>query len=232
MRPADTITLSSPGGELKLLVIGTMVDYSWNHGSLIMNRRDFLEHFNDPMVDEFYVYLKTGSDPIAAKQTILTKLGTQYGLHALTRRELQERIDDMIERLYGIAYAQQIVVILVAILGVVMSLLISVLHRRREMGLLRAIGASRAQVIASVLAEAFLMGVIGTVIGLLVGIPLQWYVLNVVILEESGYLFPVYIPWAGGLIIAAAAMITATLAGLGPALYAVRQRIPEAIAYE
>ncbi len=76
------------------------------------------------------------------------------------------------------------------------------------------------------------MGVIGTIIGLLVGIPFQWYILNVVILEESGYLFPVYIPWLGGLLIAGAALVTATLAGLGPALYAVRQRIPEAIAYE
>jgi putative ABC transport system permease protein len=76
------------------------------------------------------------------------------------------------------------------------------------------------------------MGVIGTIFGLFVGIPMQWYVLNVVILEESGYLFPVYLPWVGGLIIAAAAMSVATLAGLGPAVYAVRQRIPEAIAYE
>lgn len=232
VRTGDTITLSSPAGELNLRVVGTMVDYSWNHGSLVMNRRDFLEHFNDPMADEIYVYLKVGSDPLATKQTILTKLGTQFSLHALTRHELQERIDDMIERLYGIAYAQQIVVMLVATLGVVMSLVISVLQRRREMGLLRAIGASRGQVVASVLAEAFLMGIIGTIIGLLVGIPFQWYILNVVILEESGYLFPVYIPWLGGLLIAVVAMVTATLAGLGPAVYGVRQRIPDAIAYE
>jgi len=228
----DTITLTSPDGELKLHVAGTMIDYSWNHGSLIMNRPDYLRHFQDPMVDVFDVYLKDGTDFLAAKEAILKKFGAQYGLHALTRMELQERIDDMIERLYGIAYSQQIVVMLVAALGVVTALLISVLQRRREMGLLRAIGASRTQVIYSVLAEAFLMGVIGTVIGLLVGIPLQWYVLNVVILEESGYLFPIYIPWMGGMIIASAAMVTATLAGLGPAIYAVRQRIPEAIAYE
>jgi putative ABC transport system permease protein len=77
------------------------------------------------------------------------------------------------------------------------------------------------------------MGVFGTIIGVLVGIPLQRYVLKVLILEESGYLFPLYVPWVGALIIAAAAaMTTATLAGLAPALYAVRQRIPEAIAYE
>jgi putative ABC transport system permease protein len=232
VRKGDSVTLPSPKGELKLLVMGIVVDYSWHHGSLLMNRQDYLRAFDDDKVDFFDVYLKTGGDPLGAKQAILSKFGAQYGLYVLTRHELQERIDGMVERLYGIAYGQLIVVMLVAALGVVMALLISVLHKRREMGLLRAIGASRPQVIRSVLAEACLMGIIGTVIGLLVGIPLQWYVLNVLILEESGYLFPVYIPWVGGLIIAAAAMITATLAGLGPAMYAVRQRIPEAIAYE
>jgi putative ABC transport system permease protein len=88
------------------------------------------------------------------------------------------------------------------------------------------------QVIHTVLAEACLMGVLGTVIGVLVGIPLQWYVLQVVILEECGYLFPMYVPWMAGLVIGLVAMTIATVAGLGPALYAVRQRIPEAIAYE
>ena len=100
------------------------------------------------------------------------------------------------------------------------------------MGLLRAVGATQSQVIHSVLAEACLMGALGTTLGILFGIPLQWFVLQVVIFEESGFLFPLNIPWDGVLLIAAVALATATLAGLGPALYAVRQRIPEAIAYE
>ena len=69
-------------------------------------------------------------------------------------------------------------------------------------------------------------------LGLLVGLPMQWYVLEVIILDESGFLFPMHIPWKQGLLISGLAMLTATLAGLGPALYAVRQRIPDAIAYE
>ena len=73
---------------------------------------------------------------------------------------------------------------------------------------------------------------IGTIIGVLFGIPLQWFVLNVLILEESGYLFAMQIPWLDGMIIALIAMSAATLAGLGPALHSVRMRIPEAIAYE
>jgi putative ABC transport system permease protein len=98
--------------------------------------------------------------------------------------------------------------------------------------LLRALGASRGQVIRSVLAEALLMGVLGTLIGLVVGVPLQWYALRVVMIEETGYSFPVYIPWAAALWIAAASVGMATLAGLGPALHVLRQRIPEAIALE
>jgi putative ABC transport system permease protein len=115
---------------------------------------------------------------------------------------------------------------------VVTALLISVLQRRREMGLLRAIGAARWHVVRCVLAEAALMGLIGSAIGFLVGIPLEWFALEVVILEESGYLFPFVVPWQEGLVIAGAALVVATLAGLGPALVAVRQRIPEAIAME
>jgi putative ABC transport system permease protein len=83
-----------------------------------------------------------------------------------------------------------------------------------------------------VLAEACLMGALGTALGVLFGIPLEWFVLKVVIFEESGFLFPVHIPWTGALLIALIAIATATLAGLGPAMYSVRQRIPEAIAYE
>jgi putative ABC transport system permease protein len=228
----STIALPGRFGEVKLKVVGTLTDYSWALGTIVMHRRDYVKNWGDTKVDVFDVYLRAGADPKAAKERIAARLGAQYDLHPLTRTELQGHIDQMIERFYGIAYAQQIVVMVVAALGVVTALLISVLQRRREMGLLRAIGASQMQVIHSVLAEACLMGLLGTGIGILVGIPLQWYVLRVVILEECGFLFPVYLPWSAGLVISVVALSAATLAGLGPALYAVRQRIPEAIAYE
>src|SRR5207253_7996415 len=106
---------------------------------------------------------------------------------------------------------QEIVVVLVAALGVVTALLISVLQRKREMGLLRAIGASRAQVVYLVLAEAALMGVFGSALGVLFAIPLQWYALQIVFLEESGYAFAVYVPWAVSGLIALTALVIATL---------------------
>ncbi|HYV39260.1 MAG TPA: ABC transporter permease, partial [Gemmataceae bacterium] len=92
--------------------------------------------------------------------------------------------------------------------------------------------ASRLNVLRCVLSEAALMGLIGSAIGFVVGIPLEWFALQVVIVEESGYSFPLIVPWTEALLIAVAAVLVATLAGVGPSLFAVRQRIPEAIAME
>jgi putative ABC transport system permease protein len=232
IRAGDTVTLTSSSGPVRLRVLGKVVDYSWNHGTVIVNRDDYCRHWEDPKVNFFDVYLKPGVSAVAVQDEITRRFGAGYGLFVQRRQQLQESIDRIIEQLYSIAYALQVMVMLVAALGVVMAFLISVLQRRREMGLLRAIGASQVQVVYSVLAEAALVGVIGTVIGLAVGVPLEWFVLRVAFLEESGYLFAVHIPWLESLVIAAAALVLATLAGLGPALHAVRQRIPEAIAYE
>jgi putative ABC transport system permease protein len=232
IRRGDTITLPSKSGPVTLQIVDTVVDYSWNLGTLYLNRRDYLRHWQDARADMVDVYVKPGASPQAVKEKIAARFGARYGLFPVTRAELMSNIDEVINRVYGIAYGQQVVVMLVAALGVITSLLISVLQRRREMGLLRAVGAARTQVIHSVLAEACLMGALGTALGILFGIPLEWFVLRVIIFEESGFLFPVYVPWNGALLIALAALTTATLAGLGPALYAVRQRIPEAIAYE
>jgi putative ABC transport system permease protein len=227
-----SVTLTSPTGPATFRVIGKLTDYTWNLGTILINRADYLKYWDDPVVDVFDVFLQRGQDVRAVQENILRKLGADHGLFVLTRDEFTARIDSMIERLYGVGYAQYIVVMLVAALGVVMALLISVLQRRRELALLRAVGASMGQVIRSVLVEAALMGFIGLALGLLIGVAMLWYVLKVLILEESGFLFPLHVPWIEGLVIAGASVLLATLAGLWPALSTVRQRIPEAIAYE
>jgi putative ABC transport system permease protein len=154
------------------------------------------------------------------------------GLTSISRDELNHYVADVVKRVYRLAYLQQVVVGVVAALGVVTALLISVLQRRRELGLLRAVGATQGQVLHSVLAEAALMGILGTGLGILAGLPMEWYILRILLFEESGFLFPVTVPWKETLIISGLAVGLATLAGLLPALHAVRLRIAEAVAYE
>jgi putative ABC transport system permease protein len=97
---------------------------------------------------------------------------------------------------------------------------------------LRAVGAARGQVLRSVAAEAALMGVVGGVLGLGVGLFLEWYVVDVMVWDEAGFTFPLVVPWAAAGLVFAASCALASLVGLWPAYHATRLRIPEAIAYE
>jgi putative ABC transport system permease protein len=229
----DHLHIPSPRGGLDLKVVGTLVDYTWNRGTVFINRAFYREHFQDPLVDLFDIYLRQpASDTDSVRETLARRWGAEHALVALTRDELRQGVSSAVRRLYGILYVQEGIVGLVAMLGVVTALLISVLQRRRELGLLRAVGASKGQVLRSVLAEATLMGLIGSGIGILFGIPLEWYAVRVIMVEESGFVFPVRISWHAAGMLVCLALILATVAGVWPALRALRVQITEAIAYE
>jgi putative ABC transport system permease protein len=115
---------------------------------------------------------------------------------------------------------------------VVSALFISVLQRRRELGLLRAVGASRGQVLGTVLAEAALMGLFGALIGFVLGLFIEWYTIRLILLDEAGFTFPMLVPWKPAAIVFGLAVVLAALVGLWPAYHATRLRIADAIAYE
>jgi putative ABC transport system permease protein len=232
-RPGDTITLTGPRGPITLPILDTTVDYSWSRGTVIMDREVYASIFNDHQVDVCHVFCTTSSPEARqdAKQRVI-QFASDRGLIAAERGALRKYVGDLIDRIYKLVNLQQIVVGFVAALGVITSLLISVMQRKRELGLLLAVGATPNQIIRTVLAEALLMGIFGTILGILMGVPLEWYVLRVVLFEESGFLFDLLMPWTQAIGIAFGAIATAALAGLFPAMQAVKTRIPDALAYE
>lgn len=232
VRVGDTLTLPGPKGPVRLHVAGTVTDFTWARGTVIIDRSVYARLFQDELVDICHVYLAGGGSPTDPGIENLSKFASDKGLFVLDRQTVRKGYADIIDKVYVVAFLQQIVVGIVAALGVVTSLLISVLQRRRELGLLLAVGATPNQVIRTVLAEAVLMGVFGTILGILIGLPLEWYVLRVVLVEESGFVFDLLIPWRQTATIAVGAITIATLAGLLPALHAVRMRITDAIAHQ
>jgi putative ABC transport system permease protein len=225
------LTLQGSDGPVDLRVLGTIPDYSWNRGTVFLDRATLRQVFADDRIDLCDVYLTDGPDGGAAERRV-DDLVRRESLNLATRADLKGYIKDVIGRLYALIHVQQLVVGAVAAMGVVTALLISVLQRRRELGLLRAVGATRAQVLRSVLAEAALMGLIGTLFGVALGVPIEWYIVRVVIWEEGGFLFPLVIPWVAIVAVAGLSLTLATLAGLGPAAAAVRLNIAEAVTVE
>ena len=62
-----------------------------------------------------------------------------------------------------------------------------------------------------------LVGLIGKLIGVAIGVPVEWYIMKVILFEETGLLLPVLVPWTEAAAIAGTALVLATLAGLPPA---------------
>jgi putative ABC transport system permease protein len=229
----DRIQVPGPEGkQVPLEVLGTVVDYTWNRGTILVDRGWYKKEFADRQVDVLDVFLEKDADPEAMRKAIVDRWSDDEALVVANRAEVHQELRGALKKIYSMAYAQQAVVGMVALLGVVSALFISVLHRRRELGLLRAVGATRGQILRSVLAEAVLMGLIGASTGFLIGLVLEWYVLNVMLLDEAGFIFPFKVAWVEAGFVCFLAVVCATLAGLWPAYKATQLRIPDAIAYE
>ena len=232
IKVGQTVTLPGPHGPVSLHVIGGVRDYSWSRGTIFMDRKRYAELFGDDLIDICHVFLKSSKSGQADGDEELKDYASKKGLFVTDKDSLRKFLTELINRVFLLAYLQQIVIGVVAALGVVTALLISVLQRKRELGLLLAVGATPGQVLRSVLAEAMLMGIFGTALGILIGLPMEWYVLKVVLVEESGFVLDVVFPWKQALGIAGVAIVTATVAGLLPAIRAIQIRIPDALQYE
>jgi putative ABC transport system permease protein len=229
----DSLTLPGADGPVTLRVLGTVTDFSCPRGTVYVDRARHQRAFNAHLVDAFAVYLPAGAEAEASRLRVQqAPWAAGQLLWVMSRGELRSHFLGMVERLYGLAYSQEVVVGLVAILGVVAALLISILQRRRELALLRAVGATRGQILRSVLAEALLMGILGTGLGLLAGLPLEWYTLRVVLVAETGFRFSVLVPWTALGAVTCVVLASAAVAGVGPALHAVKDGVAEALAYE
>jgi putative ABC transport system permease protein len=229
----DTITLPGADGPVTLRVLGAIEDYTCSRGTVLVDRRRYRQQFDAHLIDTFTVYLPPGADVQSVRQRLQeSPLATEQAFCVLTREALRGHILGLVLGLYRLAYVQEIMVAVVSLLAMVTALLLSVLHRRRELGLLRAVGATPQQVFRSVLAEALLMAILGTATGLVVGVPLEWYTVRILLFVETGTLLAMQFPWATAATILVLMLISAALASLLPALRTGRMRIAEAIGQE
>jgi putative ABC transport system permease protein len=231
-RSGDTIELATPSGVVQFKVIGVYIDYSSDIGSVLIDRALYKKHWRDSLVDAFDLWLEPGADERAVIQKIKEDYGDRYELFISTHRELRDAVVSIMEQSFVVNYAVEIVAVVVAIFSVINTLLASVLDRTREMGVLRAIGATQAQIRRIILLEAASMGVMGGLLGLFAGTIMAYHhvVYNTKVL--TGWTFQFYYPYDVALFSVFAAVALCMVAGYAPAKQAASTPIVSAIGYE
>jgi putative ABC transport system permease protein len=184
------------------------------------------------LVDAFDLWLEAGADQQAVIQDIKRRYGEEYQLFISTHGELRNTVVNIMEQSFVVNYAVEIVAVVVAIFSVINTLLASILDRTREIGVLRAIGATQAQVRRSVVLEAGWMGVLGGMLGLLAGTIMSYHhvVYNTKVL--TGWTFQFYYPYGVAVLSIIASVGLCLLAGYAPSKQAAATPIVTAIGYE
>jgi putative ABC transport system permease protein len=127
---------------------------------------------------------------------------------------------------------QLVVAILVATLGIVNTLIISVSERRREIGIIRAIGGLRSQIRKMVLLEAVAISIVGVLTGALASLFNTYFMVHTVGMALAGYTVPFFYPWKMIVVTLPVVMVISLIAGWWPAKRAAEVRVIEAIGYE
>src|SRR5262249_25426427 len=145
---------------------------------------------------------------------------------------LRRRVLAVFDQTFQITWALQGIAVAVAVLGVVGTLTALVLDREREIGVLRAAGASRAQVRRMVVVESALLGLAGALLGGACGVAQALVLVHVVQRDYFGWTIRTWIdPWLFPRVIVLL-VATAAFAGLVPARVAAERHLADAMRTE
>jgi putative ABC transport system permease protein len=171
---------------LQLPIVGILVDYSDQQGTVLIDRTVFQKYWNDDSVNAFRIYLASDATVPEVKQRILERYAGERQVFVLTNGELKAYILRITDQWFGLTSIQIAVAVLVAILGIVNTLTVSITDRRRELGVLKAVGGLRGQIRRTIWMEALSIGTLGLILGFALGAVNLYYILQIVHQDIAG----------------------------------------------
>jgi len=185
-------------------------------GDFLMSLSGFEKYFKDQLDFVIFAKLKPGVTPDAGRAA-LEPVVAKYP-NATLKDNAQYKADQVaqVNQIVNLVYALLFLAVFIALIGIVITLLLSIYERTRELGLLRAVGTSRAQVRSIVRWESVIISLLGTVVGLVVGLFFGWSV--VLALKSQGFNKFAIAP--GQLLVV---VIIAAVLGVGAAIWPARR---------
>jgi len=223
-------------GERRFPIAGVFYDYATDGGKVVMDGTLYRRFWPDDTATVFAVYLDASADRACVHRLLQEQAARLAGdgsaVAVIRNADLRADILAIFDRTFRVTYGLELVVVVIALLGIVNTLLTSILERQRELATLRAIGASRRQIEGLVLWESGWLGGLGASLGLVGGGLLSVLLIEVINTQSFGWTIQRTLP--AGLLLEAVglALAAALLAGYVPARWASAQPVVEGLRYE
>ena len=183
-----------------------------------------------PSIVRSDIVVLVGAAPGTDLDTLRTDLETATKpfvvVQVQDREEFKGAQSQQIDTLLAVLYGLLALAVVIAILGIINTLALSVVERRREIGMLRAVGMQRPQVRRTIYLESLLIALFGAIVGLALGIAFGWGFVRT--LRDEG-LSTLTIPWGQMVAMLVGSAVVGVLAALWPAVRAARTAPLEAI---
>ena len=230
VRPGDDVTVTFPEtGKRSFRVAATFDRDSLIGSSYVVSLDDYAANVTSKLDMAIMVRDAAGSTPATVKHDVKAALGDYPNVDVKDGAELTKESQANIDKLLGLVTALLLLAVIVAILGIVNTLVLSVVERTRELGLMRAVGATRRQVRTVVRRESVLMSLLGALAGIGLG-TVAGVALSRAMTGQGVSTVSVPVPTLVVYVLVAA--VVGVLAAIGPARRASRVDVLRAITVE
>ncbi len=227
IRAGQTVELRSPHGPQTIFVLGvTTVE---PEAAIVMSRDLFKHTWNDTTVS--WIHVATAQDDVlrTVGRSISAELGTKHRLQIRSGSEFIEYLAEQVRQAFGFLYLMEIVTFLLVVVSIGDALASDVLERRREFGVLRAVGLPRSRIAGLVLLEGLAIGLLGLTLASVVAATLGSFWIHLQFPALLGWSLSPHIP-IPFLSVAVLLTLVLCLAGsLLPSIHATRLSVSAAL---
>ncbi|HET6344882.1 MAG TPA: FtsX-like permease family protein, partial [Myxococcota bacterium] len=232
LKAGDTMELPTPSGRKSYRVQAVYVDYTSDSGTVLLDRRWYVRDFQDDTVDSYEFYFADGRDIQPARQLLLERYGAAHDLYIVTNAQLRNQAQGIVRDTFRVTSAMSILAVIVALLGVVNTLIGAVIDRTRELGVLRALGFTRLQVVQLFVYEAVLLAACAGLLAAVSGSLLGLMFIEVVATRTTGWSIGYYPPYGYQATVLLLALVAGGVAAIAPAWRGARRPITQALLFE
>jgi putative ABC transport system permease protein len=221
VKTGDTITLALGESRANFRIVDVYYDYASERGYVLMDRDVLLKYLPDETPTNLAVFVAPDANSAEVRKEI-REAAAGHRILIFSDRELRTEAVRIFDRTFAITYALEAVAVLVAVMGIAGALIALVIDRRRELGLLRFLGASSGQIRKMILVEAGLLGLLANLAGFVLGYLLS--LILVFVINKQSFGWTIRFHWPVAILLGALTVVyvATVVSGLYPARVAVR----------
>ena len=232
VKEGDLLALPAPAGVEKFPVAGIFYDYTRDQGTVFLSRANFQKIWHDDRVNSLGLYLKKEANPDTLAEAFRERFSRHGEFSIYSNRLLRTRIFEIFDQTFAVTYVLRTIAVLVAVVGIFLGLTTLVTERARELGVMRSIGASAAQIRRLLLWESGMIGLLASLLGVASGLCLSLVLTGVINRAFFGWTIQLAFPWASLAWTPVWIIGAALVAGWIPAWRAGRVNISEVVRSE